>query len=215
MVLDEVFAAQDEIVDRIVAALEPALVRVERLRALARPVETLSAWEIAQRGIHHLWAQTADDLAEARNLFESAVAQDDTFAPGHWGLAMTHLAISLYGVGGAGLDFGAVRQHGERATEIDPLDFMAHLAAAAGRATNGDTLGSVRSLDASVDLNPSSALGCAGRAWFGLGPDEAPASASLLERAIRLSPLDPTTAGGGCGRTRCGSSIPRTPRCRR
>ncbi|MGH0037214.1 MAG: LuxR C-terminal-related transcriptional regulator [Myxococcota bacterium] len=191
VVLDEVFEAQDEIVDRIVGALEPALNRVERLRVLVRPVESLSAWEAAQRGLHHLLRQEVEDLDRARALFERCAGLDDSFAPGHWGLALTLLMRGLYGVGDAGLDFQGVRVHGERAAEIDPLDHMAQLAAAAGQAFTGDVERAVRHLDQGVALNPSSSLGCAARAWMGLDPDSADASADLLERAVRLSPLDP------------------------
>ncbi len=191
VVLDEVFDAQDEIVERIVAALEPALSRVERMRALARPVDRLTAWETAQRALHHLWLQGGGDLAEARNLFARCIEIDSGFAPGHWGLSLALLMHALYGVGGAGLEFGEALRHGERAAEIDPLDAMAHLAAAGGRMLTGRVDASTLSLEHAVSLNPSSALCCAARAWRGLDPTNADASAALLERAARLSPLDP------------------------
>lgn len=192
--LDEVFEAQDEIVGRIVGALEPALGQVEKLRALSRPVETLSAWEAVQRGLHHLAAQGGDDLREASVLFARAVELDGLFAPGHWGLSLTTLMRALYGHRGDDFEAAGIQTHGKRAVELDPIDSMAHLAASAGRATSGDLPAAIQHLDQSIGLNPSSPMACAGRAWLGLSPEQSVESARLLERAHRLSPLDPMRA---------------------
>ena len=77
--LEDIFAVQDEITETIVAAIEPELGEVERERAHRKPPDSLDAWESYQRGLWHMWRMDAEDLAEARRLFQRAAELDPNF----------------------------------------------------------------------------------------------------------------------------------------
>ena len=52
--LTDIFAVQDDITSRVVAAIEPALSRAESQRGTAKRPEHMGAWDYCQRGFWHL-----------------------------------------------------------------------------------------------------------------------------------------------------------------
>jgi len=72
--LSDIFAVQDEITQTIVGGIEPELGRAERERARIKQRDSIDAWSIYQRGMFHVYRYTQADLAQARKLFEDAIA---------------------------------------------------------------------------------------------------------------------------------------------
>lgn len=87
--LEDVFSLQDEITERIVAALEPELGAVERERARRKPPDNLDAWDCMLRGRWHMYRFTAEGNDEALRLFRRATELDRGFAMGFASLAFT------------------------------------------------------------------------------------------------------------------------------
>ena len=122
-VLEDIFAVQDEVTEAIVAAIAPELGKAEQQRATAKATGNLSAWEVYQRGMWHLYRRTKDDLEEARGLFEQALALDPGLAP-----ACAGLVDALYYEVVLGLADSAADNRKEalrvarRALELDPDD---------------------------------------------------------------------------------------------
>ena len=206
--LDDVFAVQDEIVDCIYGALEPALSKVEGLRAMRTPAESLDAWEHLQRGMLILMRQDPRDAAEAATHFESAIAVDAEFAGAHAGLALARWLLGLYALSttqlqpGGAADLGDALQQavghfqgavesGRQATTIDPFDPTGYVGLAAGLATTGQLDAALSALERAVELNPSSALACYGQALGTMGSGDLVSPIPLFQRALRLSPRDP------------------------
>ena len=81
--LEDIFAVQDEVTQAIVTAIEPNLASTERERAHRKPPEHLGAWECYQRGLWHLYRQTAEDSAKGQDLFRRAIDLDPNFAAPH------------------------------------------------------------------------------------------------------------------------------------
>ena len=98
--LADIFAVQDEITERVVAAIEPQLYAAEHLRSQRKPSESLDAWECVIRALSALGRGTRDGVAEA----ESAIA----IAPGY---AQAHSLLAwalVRGVAGSGSDIRTV-----------------------------------------------------------------------------------------------------------
>ncbi|NNL66289.1 MAG: winged helix-turn-helix transcriptional regulator, partial [Myxococcales bacterium] len=74
--LDEALALQDEIVESIVGALAPTLLRVEGMRALRRPVASLDAWERFQRAMGLLARYGAAEGEQAIALLDGVIADE-------------------------------------------------------------------------------------------------------------------------------------------
>src|SRR5262249_11193173 len=87
--LADVFAAQDEIPEAIVAAIEPQLYAAEDFRPRRKPPESLDAWDLVMRALSHFWRMTREDHAAAQALLEQAIAIDPNYAQ-----ALAVLAVS-------------------------------------------------------------------------------------------------------------------------
>jgi adenylate cyclase len=60
--LEDIFALQDEITETIVGAVEQEIGSVERTRATQKRPDSLEAWELLQRGLHHVWQMDRNGL---------------------------------------------------------------------------------------------------------------------------------------------------------
>jgi len=206
--LDDVFQAQDEIVEAIVGALEPTLLRVEGLRALHRPAHDLGAWEHFHRGLMRLQEQLPERIDEAIGHFEAAAGAEPAFATAHAGRALAQLSRGLLHLGAtqwsetsaaamqaagarAGACFAEALASGRRATECDPHDALAWAGLGAGLASTGQLDAARGALERAVELGPSSAFACWGLGVLLLASPRWREAGPLFERALRLSPHDP------------------------
>jgi adenylate cyclase len=64
--LGDIFALQDEITERIVAAIEPSVKAVEVKRARAKTTENLSAYDFYLRALSHYYPQTEAEVRRAK-----------------------------------------------------------------------------------------------------------------------------------------------------
>ena len=187
--LDDIFAVQDEITERVVAAIEPELYAAEDFRSQRKPPESLDAWECVIRALSALSQVTSEGRAVAERLCRQAIA----IAPGH-GQAHSLLAWALLRRTVWSDDLRAVITEASAETQtalsIDERDPWAHL-------VQGNLFNRLRRFDdaarecrRALELNPNFALAHAyfGMALNGLGRyQEAIDSA---QHALRLSPND-------------------------
>ncbi len=190
-ILEDIFAVQDEITEAIVAALAPELGKAEQQRATAKRADDLSVWELYQRGMWHLYQRTRDDLAEARRLFEAALALDPALSPACSGLVDAYYYEVVLGLADApASNRDAALSIARRAVALDPDDGAAHCAMGKARIVRLEHAEAIPELELAVELNPSLAwahYGLGAAATFTGQPD---AAIPHLERAIRLSPRD-------------------------
>jgi adenylate cyclase len=190
--LVDLFDLQDEITETLVAALQGEVGELERERAHRKAPESLDAWESYQRGLWHLWRLNAEDLAEARRLFQRAFDLDPNFAQPVAALAYTLFVQLVLSCAESPLEtLKQASQFANKAIALDDKEAMAHFARGRIKTLLGEYDAAIEELHTAIDLNPSLAL-----AHFGLGlalalgeqPDEA---ISECDTAIRLSPRDP------------------------
>ncbi len=92
----DVFDIQDEIVDAIVRALEPALAGDAKI-VLRRSTENLEAYELYLKG-RHFWNQRSPAVVgTAIRFFEEAIAVDPGYALAYAGLADCYSILRVYG----------------------------------------------------------------------------------------------------------------------
>src|SRR5438552_5236021 len=95
--LADIFAVQDEITERVVAAIEPELYVAEQVRSQSKPPDSLDAWECVIRALACLGPGTPDENTIAQRFFQQAIELDPTFAGGYSGLALAQLqAAAVY-----------------------------------------------------------------------------------------------------------------------
>ena len=190
-VLEDIFAVQDEVTESLVAAIAPELGKAEQQRATAKTSGNLSAWEVYQRGMWHLYRRTKDDLKEARSLFETALSLDSGLSLACAGLVDAYYYEVVLGLADSAADNrNEVLQIARRALELDPDDAAAHCAMGKARIVRREHARAIPDLELAIDLNPSLAwahYGLGAAAVFTGDPDRA---VDHLESAIRLSPRD-------------------------
>ena len=125
--LDDVFAVQAEVAERITEALGATLTPVERVRMERRPTGDREAHNFYLLGRHFLHRWTEEDLRKSVELFERAIQQDPEYALAHVGLgsAWTALALGYFSYRPADT-YPKGRRALRRALELDPEMGDAH-----------------------------------------------------------------------------------------
>ena len=189
--LDDVFAVQDEITLRIAATVEPAVGKIERKRSVVKPAKSLDAWDYYQRGMSELNTYTKTGSAQARVLFDQAIALDGTYSQAYSGMAWSHvLDLLLEHTPEPEESMAKLLAAAQRAAALDDEDSVAHLMLSiAYMWPNEDEL-SIAAGERAIELNPSNAL-----ALVSLGnildlvgrTDE---GIEKIESGLRLNPRD-------------------------
>jgi adenylate cyclase len=188
--LDDIFAIQSDVAQRIVETLKVQLTPREKARIAERPTEDVQAYEWYLKGRHFLSRRTEPTLRQAIDRFRKAVAADPSFAQGWVGLADGLLLLAQYSPT-TPLDEVAdeARAAAERALVLDP-DLgeaevsLGNLAFSEWRWEEAE-----RRFRRGLELRPGYAVG---HHWFGLllqivGQQQEAIAA--LRRALSLDPL--------------------------
>src|SRR5499427_9322105 len=89
-----IFAVQDDITRRVAGALALRVTSLELERSAAKPPNNLEAYDLVLRGRALLSRVTRSSNAQARALFERAIALDPKYAPAYVGLGLVNLLAS-------------------------------------------------------------------------------------------------------------------------
>ncbi|HEV8711803.1 MAG TPA: adenylate/guanylate cyclase domain-containing protein [Candidatus Binatia bacterium] len=88
--LRDIFAVQDEIGQKIVTALKVTLTPDEQERFRRAPTNNLEAYNYYLRGMEYAWHLTKETIAQARQMFEKAIALDPQYAAAYAMLSRTY-----------------------------------------------------------------------------------------------------------------------------
>jgi adenylate cyclase len=191
--LQDIFAIQDEIAERIAARLGASIQRAEVSASLRKPTIDLTAYDLYLRGRSLRQTNRRDLALEARSLFEKAAEIDPAFAP-----AIAELAFSDYREVGLRWDppnrekvLARGLGYAERALAVDPTLPLAHM-------VMGDLLlrrlahdEAIRWARRAVELNPSEAEYHAGLANILTFKGQTGEAVTLMQRAFVLDPIHP------------------------
>ena len=189
--LVDLLALQDEITERVVAAIEPAMLHSEGVRAQRKSLADFTALDCFYRGMWHLNRVSKDGYEAALALFTEAVVRDPELALGHIGLSRILFGGAVFGWSAQPRDdLIRARESAQTAIRLDPRDAYGYFACAGASLYLGDHGAALSEARVAVSLNANCApahvrLGQA--LIFGGRPAEAIAP---LERGMRLSPYD-------------------------
>ena len=190
--LTDIFALQDEITEKVVAAIEPKLLEAEGIRSQNRSPEDLGAWDMMIQANSLFWRMTKTEGEAAIAMLKCAVERYPNYAPAHSTLAFMML-VSGY----LGWREPLVKQAAAlaaRAAELDNSDPWAHLALGYVSYSMRRTDEAVEEFQRAIDLNPNFA---AAYGYLGLAlalDGRSDQAIPQLEQAIRMSPHDPQNA---------------------
>lgn len=190
--IEDIFAIQDEIAERIVAALAVEIAPADRSRLLRSHSADVQAYDEFLRGLDYYGRGSLEDSRRAVEHYERAIALDPGFARAYSGLAMVYTRHVVDGWDLAkhgGLD--QARALTEKAKRLDPSVPQIYFVDGYTELFRRNYDAAIRNAEHAVSIKPSYADGYGLLAWilhFAGRPTEGLAS---MERAVRLNPRIP------------------------
>jgi len=187
--LADIFAVQDEITERVVAAIEPELYAAEQVRSQSKPPDSLDAWECVIRALACLGQGTRDENTKAEALCRRAIAIAPGYGRAHSLLAWALIRRTTWS-GDLRTVASEISMETQSALAFDDRDPWAHFAQGILLHRLHRLGEAVRALHQALDLNPNFALAHAFLATS-LGIQGArQEAADSAQHALRLSPRD-------------------------
>lgn len=191
--LEDIFELQDQVAASVVGAIAPSLTQAEMERAKRKPTNSLDAYDYYLRGLTALWQYTKDGTEQACSLFERSVALDPQFAPAYAVLAG---AINLRKTWGWSTDPAAdasrAMAYAKSALRLGRQDASVLAQSAVVLFSKRNEVELADSLlDEAIRLDPNGVLGWLYGGWAKMLLGDHQTAIDYLQRAKRLSPLDP------------------------
>jgi TolB-like protein len=190
--LEDVFDLQDQVTASVVGAISPKLEQAEVERAKRKTTESLDAYDYYLRGMASAVAYTREGYDEALSLFYNAIELDPGFAAAYGMASWCFVTRKSNGwmadrareaAEGARLARQAVKDR-EDAIALSWGGFaLAYL--------DRDLDGGIAYVERALDFNPNLAAAWYMSGWLRVYSGEPKEAMQRLERALRLSPLDP------------------------
>jgi TolB-like protein len=191
--LEDVFELQDQITAKVVGAIAPKMEQAEMERAKRKPTDSLDAYDYYLRGMASTYLGTKDAIAEALALFNEAIERDPDFGTAQGMAAWCHLWRHVNGwTINRSEEEAQTRYLAQRAAVIGKDDAVALCfgGLALARVTH-DCEGGIALIDRALALNPNLAAAWNASGWVRAFLGETDVAIEHVQRAIRLSPLDP------------------------
>jgi tetratricopeptide (TPR) repeat protein len=189
--LDDVFAVQDEITERLVETISGAL-QLGGLRGQA-PVpatRSLEAYDLYLLGRHHWYERSQSGMRRARDLFQQAIDLDPTYAPAWSGLADASALLASWQFADPDEMYPLASQAARRALELDPSLAEAHASIGFIKMNwEWDWDGVLREFRRAIELNPNHETTHRWLSAFLAGIGRRDEAMPIAERAVLLDPL--------------------------
>jgi TolB-like protein/Flp pilus assembly protein TadD len=190
--LEDVFAVQDEVTNKVVSTLAGHIENIDRHRAATKRTEDLAAYDCVLVGEQAQREGTHDGFLRARSLFQRAIDLDPSDARAHASMARSY--IDEYWSASATAPEAAMEQAfvlAQKAVAIDELDNRARvsLAVAYILAKSNFEAAQVQFAKA-LELNPNDADAYCLRGWCHVLAGQEEQAIACTDHAMRLSPFD-------------------------
>jgi adenylate cyclase len=198
--LTDIFAVQDEITERVAAAVEPRLYAAEYERIERKPPERLDAWECVVKAVARAAQRTRAGMEEAEKLCRQAIAAAPGYGQAHsvlaWALVWgRYLSGQLYLSEQLKSPLTEAAAEVRTALAIDERDTWAHLAHGVLQFFRRDHAAAEAAYRRALAFNPSSALAHAALGHALAAQGSHTAAIASAENAMRLSPGDALIGG--------------------
>jgi TolB-like protein/class 3 adenylate cyclase/Tfp pilus assembly protein PilF len=195
--LKDIFALQDDITLRVVGAIAPKLEHAEIVRAMRKPTESLDGYDYYLRAMSNFHKAGRENISEALRLFHKAIEFDVNFSSAYGMAAWCYARRKLNGWSEEGSSEGSeATRVAARALECGSDDAVA-------LASSGIAIGYMFSdferaaslMDRAQAINPNLAMAWHLSGWIRCFLGQYDLAVEHLERAVRLSPVDPQRPG--------------------
>jgi tetratricopeptide (TPR) repeat protein len=183
------FALQDKITSQIAGALAIRVAESEQRRVLAKPTESLEAYDYVLRARPALQRPTRANLVEARDALGHAIKLDPNYASAYAALAETYFIATSMGWAEAPATFlDRAEEMANKALSIDESEVRAHVILGRIHIFYRHYEQAKAEMDRAVAINPNDAHAIAGRGNVDMWQGQTDAAIEALETAQRIDP---------------------------
>ncbi|HLK26810.1 MAG TPA: TIR domain-containing protein [Caulobacteraceae bacterium] len=191
--LDDIFDLQDQVTERVAGALQPSIRIAETERARRKRPQDLGAYDYAMRAMPYAWGLEQEGSAKALELLGEALKIDPDYPLALSLAGYCHAQRSVY-TWAEDLEESQrlALELAERAAQLSGDDPLILTILGAARTLAHNVAAARVLLERAVIIDPNAALAWARLAWTDNYSDRPKEAIEKFERAMRLSPLDPT-----------------------
>jgi adenylate cyclase len=190
--LDDIFAVQSEIAEKVVGGLKVRLLDSEKQTLEKRPTQSTEAYTEFLQGLQLVDRMEEAPLRSALALFEGAVSKDPSFARAYASIARSYLYLANYGYMDREEALEKGRSAAMKGLEIDPELADLHSAIAMMLfSADDDVEGSRRETRKALELNPNLAEAYLTLSEISAALGDLPEMVRATEMAYKLDPATP------------------------
>jgi len=189
--LKDIFALQDEVAQKIVAALEVKLTEDEQERLLSKYTDNMQAYDFSLQGMEYQNRFTKEANARARQLFKRAVDLDPEFAIAYSALGFTYFHDWTFGWGQDPRSLERALELAQKTLDLDDSLPLGHHLLGKVYLWKKQHEKAIAELKKAIALSPNNADNLVGLGYilnFAGRPEEA---IGLVKKAMRLNPMYP------------------------
>lgn len=192
--LADIFDLQDKITEKIVGAIEPEVLWAEVHRIRTTRPDSLIAYDCLLRAYQHLWRLTLEDNEKALAYLRQAIELAPDYALAHAYVSWANLfRVQLTQSGSIRTILVDALRYAQLAVELNPSDPLIQTIRAAWQVMiERDYDGGIARHEDAFQKNPNSVWVCGACAFGQALNRNADRAIALVERARRLSPIDPS-----------------------
>ena len=195
----DIFGVQEDIARRVVGAAAVKLTRFERERVVAKPTQSLAAYEFVLRGREFLSHATREQNDEAQDLFQRAIDLDPSYAAAYAALGGSHFEAVVSGWTEFRQDeLEEAETLAQKALALDPTTTSAYRLLAIINMYKRRYDLALAQIDRALEINPSDAECYSQRGiiltWAGRAAESLP----WLEGALRFDHSNALTSQNLC-----------------
>jgi len=185
--LADLFALQDKITSQIAGVLAARVSQIEQRRVLAKPTESLEAYDYVLRARPALQHPDRAGIVEARRLLRRALELDPNYAAAYATLAETYDISAVMGWAESPSEaLNRAEELANKALRIDESDVRARVILGRIYIFHQQYEQAKAEMDRAIAINPSDAAGLAGRGNILMWLGDTDAAIESLEAAQRI-----------------------------
>ena len=190
--IDDIFAVQDEITEKIVEAMDIKLVTGEVSRNIRETIRYPEALESYYHGWQALFGSTREDISEAQQLFEETMRLEPEASFGYAMASWAHWWAVAQGLS-ENIDFSLERatELARKAMDLDDFTGLSHLVMAEVDLFNRQHDKALAAAEKAVIARPSCDISFVAKASILIYLGRATEAIDLAKFAIRLAPVYP------------------------
>jgi TolB-like protein/DNA-binding winged helix-turn-helix (wHTH) protein/cytochrome c-type biogenesis protein CcmH/NrfG len=195
----DIFAVQDEVVQKIVTTLKLQLTLWEQGALVRKRTDNLEAYDYHLRGIGYAYRLTKEANVQARQMFERAIELDPQYAAAYASAGWTYMFDLLFQWSQDPRAFEQAAAMAQRAVTLDDSLPMAHTALAQIYLWKRQHAEAIAEAERAVAVAPNSAEGAVMLANVLSMANRPEKAIGIIEKAMRLNPCYPFFYLGALG----------------